>query len=266
MSMGYACECTDLVFRPIIHSIVSNSFTCINRKWKSEIDIFQRMINSLILIFSAAVLIEWVASTNNQSHCYGPVCLCEYKTILLPLKIWIDRIIVSIGLRPQYTTRTLFCTYCGLYSHHSWASPGVVFVSLTFPFSFFRGLLSIVDCFSVKSYLLLNNIQKKANPGSCLKVSEKDFSLTGTFIVSCYWEDERIHWKPGHHLKSPHYALQKHVASKLWIPKMRASFCRSNFWWLFKIRFNMWKAARTTLVVFFSTRDSLWTTWAESFS
>ena len=158
MSMGlYASECTDLVFRPIIHSIVSNSFHCINRKWKSEIDIFQRMINSLILIFSAAVFIDWVATTNNQSHCYGPACLCEYKTILPPQRIWIDRIIVSIRLRPQYTTRTLFCTYCGLYSHHSWASPGV---SLTFPFSFLRGLLSVVDCFSVKIYLLLNNFQK----------------------------------------------------------------------------------------------------------
>ena len=140
----------------------------------------------------------------------------------------------------------------------------VCFFNISF-FSFLRGLLSIVDCFPVKSYLLLNNFQK-AKPGCCLKVSEKDFSLTGTFIVSCYWEDERIHWRPGHHLKSPHYALQKHVASKLWAPKMRASFYRSNLYWLFMIRFNMWKAARTTRAVCFSTRDSLWTTWAESFS
>ena len=156
MSMGLFLWMYRTGFRPIIHSFVANSFHCINRKWKSDIDIFQRMINSLILIFSAAVLIEWVATTNNQSHCYGPVCLCEYKAIL-PQKIWIDRIIISIGLRPQYTTGTLFCTYCGLYSHHSWASPGI---SLTFPFSFLLGLQSFVDCFPVKSYLLLSHFQK----------------------------------------------------------------------------------------------------------
>ena len=70
----------------------------------------------------------------------------------------------------------------------------------------------------------------------CFKVSEKDFSLTGTFYVSCYWEDERIQWKEGYKLKSPHYALQKSLASKLWAPRMRVgrySLKMAPFIWTF---------------------------------
>ena len=45
--------------------------------------------------------------------------------------------------------------------------------------------------------------------------------MTGTFFVSCYWKDERINWKSGYKLKSPHYVLHQNLASKFWSPRMR---------------------------------------------
>ena len=99
-------------------------------------------------------------------------------------------IFLSIRLWQQHSPGTLFWSENWLHSCCPWTASGVqAFLRVSFFWRF--------------------------------KVSEKDFSLTGTFYVSCYWEDERVQWKPGYKLKSPHYALQKNLASKLWAPKMR---------------------------------------------
>ena len=98
---------------------------------------------------------------------------------------------LSTRLWRQYTPWTFFWSDHWLYACSHWSSAGAQ--------AFLKDQLIVL----------------------MLKVSEKDFSLTGTFFVSCYWKDERIHWKSGYKLKSPHYVLHQNLASKFWSPRMR---------------------------------------------